>query len=113
MKIYTKLPPTLRTLCWNHDAFIVGGAVNFLIGKTSIEPRDYDAVVPLEEWRKAKMLLINKDVKVNSFGGLKLTENETTIDIWPDDVALVVVNYKINCDILHPKSGKLLICQQI
>lgn len=112
MKIYQKLTHTVRILCWNHDAFIVGGAVDFLIGKTSIEPKDYDVIVPLEEWRKAKMLLIGKDVKLNSFGGLKLTENGINIDIWPDDAALVVINYKASCNILHPKSGKLLICQQ-
>lgn len=64
-----KHPPKIVTaLCYSHEAWICGSAI------FNENPRDWDIVVPFENWFGAAFL-IPKDAIPNSFGGWKFTSD--------------------------------------
>lgn len=79
------VPAVVRTLCFNHDAWIVGGAAEYLTGQGKTLPRDWDVIVPLQEWFKVSKIFPTGSV-INTLGGVKIKENNTEIDVWADDV---------------------------
>lgn len=63
------------------DAWIIGSAVN------TLNPRDYDVVVPMSFWPQAASL-IPKDAKVNAYGGWKCISEGKEVDVWPGELGM-------------------------
>lgn len=78
------LPVMVRALCFNHNSWIVGGAAKFLCGHKE-RPRDWDVIVPLQEWTNACKLFPHGS-KTNTFGGVKVKNDGFEIDVWADDL---------------------------
>lgn len=108
MKIHQKLPPTVFKLCTLYDAFIVGGAVPFLLGESDIMPRDIDVVISLDHWINASKLLSGLEAKANTFGGFKFLENGIEVDVFAGNVALIVATYSKDILAYHFKTGVVL-----
>jgi hypothetical protein len=79
------LPPIARTLCYNHDGWIVGSNAEYLLGLRDEFQRDIDILVPFYEWGNA-CRIIPAGTPSNSFGGFKLLDNGIEIDIWAGDI---------------------------
>ncbi len=110
MKIHQKLTPISRLLCYHHDAFIIGGAVPYLIGETDVKPKDIDIIVHPDKFRTVMMIMASKpreDFDVNSFGGFKIKDEGFTLDIWPDTIErFILENIKIK--VVFPKTGTVI-----
>lgn len=86
MNKYPRIVTLLTSQC---EAWIIGSAAD----PNEENPRDYDIFVPIQFWQRASGYL-PKDFKVNSFGGLKITEDNIEIDIWTGDMlAIISTNY--------------------
>ena len=83
------LPSLVSALVTNYEAWIVGSAADPQV----TNPRDYDVVVPFSSWNKA-VHLIPKDAKLNSFGGLKVTQPDCETDVWAGELSFVMCNNK-------------------
>lgn len=93
------MPPLVKALTHNFDAWIIGGAC------VQEEPRDYDIFVPLENWEAACSLFPkDRDYKLNSLGGLKIIENGIEIDIWTGQMHKVMSSFFFH-HALHLKTG--------
>lgn len=76
-----KLPSSIFLLC-KSGAYLTGSFVKYVIGEKKSFV-DYDLIVPPEKWHVV-CLLIPKDAKVNTHGGLKFVDKHNNeIDIWP------------------------------
>jgi len=97
----TKFLPTLvRQLGLYCDAWLVGGSVD------DDNPKDYDVVVPYSQWNKACMLL-PKEVKFNTFGGIKCVSDGFSIDVWIDDLTSLCTSNKFSVA-MHINSGNII-----
>lgn len=105
-KPHRKIPDIVRQLCWLFDGWIVGGAVDFITGK-STECNDIDIVIPITNWTKASKL-IPAGSKANSFGGFKFESEGFSIDVWADDIGIVLVESHKPVKAYHLKSRKTL-----
>lgn len=93
------LPRTVYQMCV-HGALIVGSYAHYIVNEfictTGEEPKDFDLLVPLENWQTIA-LLIPSHAKPNKFGGWRfLTDFDGVaieVDVWPD----TLVNYLTNC----------------
>lgn len=85
-----------RQLCWLFDGWIVGGAVDFISGKSSLYPKDIDIVIPIQNWINASKLIPTGSLS-NSFGGFKFKDdNETSVDVWTDDICMILLMRDVN-----------------
>lgn len=116
MKLHCLVPDTVRQLCWGHNAWLIGGFVDYLMklyaGEKCGEFRDIDVIVPYHEWQKAAYLLGGVDAVANKFGGFEFKEDDITVDVWPDDVARVLAEFKEGTKAFHPKTRTLLVCER-
>lgn len=98
----TEFPSLVAKLTHVFGAWIIGSAAEPGIELSSV--RDFDVVVPLEQWYLAAAL-IPMTALSNTYGGWKVeTETGVSVDIWPDDIGRLLLNSK--CTIAwHPKSG--------
>lgn len=91
--IYERLrdiPLIVKTATYNHDGWVVGGSAQYLCGLTS-KVRDWDVIVPPNEWAKLCKTFPYKSV-TNTFGGIKLLENGVEVDLWPEELGLYFIN---------------------
>jgi len=74
-----KLTSRLTELC---DVFLIGGALRDYLGTNNcLTPRDFDIVVDLEN-EKLEKELSSYSLTRNRFGGFKIEDFQTSIDIW-------------------------------
>ena len=90
------IPPLLCVLLQHGEgAWLVGGAANPYKDKL---PRDYDILVPWDQWPDVSILIPDTAVK-NTFGGFKfeitVEDQVKTVDIWPGDLASVAKHPKL------------------
>lgn len=111
------LPSLVRILCANHDAWIMGGAATVLLESNGGRDRekldsvrDWDVHVPFHSWQAASHL-IPKVAFPNRFGGWKITEQDTVIDIWPGDLGQIVSGFQEAVHCIHPSSGTWFVTQ--
>lgn len=84
---YTRLrdmPVIVRALAFNHEAWVVGGAAEYLVGAID-ELRDWDVIVPIRNWTDAQHL-IPYQTPSNTFGGHKIDVNGIDVDVWAEDL---------------------------
>jgi len=79
------LPPVARTLCFNHDGWVVGSTAAYLIGINNEIQRDLDILIPFYEWGNA-CKIVPAGTPANSFGGFKLKSDDVEIDLWAGDI---------------------------
>lgn len=80
-----KAPALVCRLSVVHSGWIVGSAAN----PKNKTPRDWDIIIPFENWAQAS-LLIPKNATPNTFGGWKCEDEGATIDVWPGDISKVL-----------------------
>lgn len=78
-------PALVCQLIERFDAWIVGSACD------TLNPKDYDIVVPWKYW-DAAALLIPKDATVNTFGGWKCQSEGKEVDVWPGDLGMLFLS---------------------
>jgi hypothetical protein len=106
------LPIVVRQLCFNHDAWVVGGAAKFLCG-LSQKKRDWDVIVPLHEWMQASKQFPHGS-RTNTFGGVKIESDGFEIDIWAEDVGRYFQTAGGSFDLIavSPKTQQVCICSK-
>jgi hypothetical protein len=82
---FSHLPFIVRSFCFNHDGWIVGGGARYLLGLDNKEPRDWDILIPLENWNQA-CKNFPKGSLTNSFGGVKVFGDGVEVDVWGDSL---------------------------
>ena len=90
-----KLPRIVYQMCVN-GALIAGSYAKWLAGDKTIEPNDFDLVVPPEYWHIIA-LLIPSDASLNKFGGWRFEVDGTEIDVWPGTMQ----DYLTRCKTKH------------
>jgi hypothetical protein len=91
------MPRTVRIFCTNHRAWIVGSAaapIHYVPG--SVQPRDWDVMVPWDVWHLAAAH-VPEDAVRNTYGGWKFEEDGVTIDVWPDTLERLAVSHFFTC----------------
>ena len=83
---FSKLPLIVRSFSYNNNGWVVGGGAAYLLGLTSEQPRDWDILIPLEEWYKACKSFPVGSV-TNSFGGVKIKVDDIEVDVWGDSLS--------------------------
>lgn len=80
-KEYHYWPELVRHIMHSHKAWLVGSAASYHIRDSSVEPSDFDVLVPPSQWNAVCCLirLSGQPVTLNSFGGLKIGGN---IDVF-------------------------------
>ena len=86
-----ELPAIVRSFCHNNDGWIVGGAAMYLLGLIDEKPRDYDICIPLHNWNRANKT-VPRGTPANSWGGFKITEGDVEVDIWANDIGVVLAD---------------------
>jgi hypothetical protein len=82
--IYQNLPSPVKTLLIQSQGWLVGSAPYKLM--SGEQPKDYDIVVPNRElFQTTLMTLPDVDLKLNTFGGMKIV-SDITIDIWCEEL---------------------------
>jgi hypothetical protein len=84
------IPALVCKLAYAHEAWIVGSAATPDCNHANV--RDYDVLVPMDQWRKAAML-IPLDATPNTFGGWKCQSEGREVDVWPGDLGWLMTNY--------------------
>lgn len=117
MKIHQKLPSLAKKLCYYYDAFIVGGSVHYLIGKTDQKPKDFDIIISPDKFREAMIEFVDKECTLNSFGGFKINSDGYDVDVWPDTIDRLAIEYQksgfVDFLALHPRTNKLIVISLI
>ena len=80
-----ELPALVRSMCFSHDAWIVGGAAVYLCGLSNTYPRDWDVIVPPSRWQAACKSLPYKS-QINTMGGVKVIGVGFEMDVWASDL---------------------------
>ncbi len=84
-EIYSKLPSDVKSILVLSNGWLVGSAVEKVLnGET---PKDYDIIVPDSEgWKNVFVYLkrIYTKLEVNTYGGIKVTSEGFSFDIWPE-----------------------------
>ena len=99
----SSLPPFVKFLTHNCDSWIIGGAC------LEENPKDFDIFVPLKNWEIACNFLHDKDVTINSLGGIKYFDSYSNknVDIWTGNMENFLSSdlFKIA---IHLKSGNII-----
>jgi hypothetical protein len=106
------LPTIVRSFCYSHDAWIVGSGAEYLLDIKELAPRDWDLLIPFWCWGTA-CKTVPAGTPTNSHGGIKLTENGLSIDLWAGDIGWFlsqVPTYPAYAT--YPKSPTFLIASQ-
>lgn len=105
------MPILVRSLVFNHSAWIVGGAAKFMCGLTSGLPKDWDLIVPPYEWVRASKLFPTGSC-VNTMGGIKVINDGCVIDIWASDLGDHFLNSYGPYELLavSPKNQQVCFC---
>lgn len=83
--IYYRLPKPIKALLLISEGWLVGSAPQKLINAE--EPKDFDILVESKELYQIACASANEwMVSVNTFGGLKLSLNGYSVDIWCEDL---------------------------
>src|SRR5688572_28269778 len=69
-------------------AWLCGSAVACVEGKTELQPRDSDVMVPPDQWQSACRLIraAGYEVQLNRLGGLKIKLESWELDLWPGTI---------------------------
>lgn len=103
-------PEIVVALCWNHSAWVVGSAAQYMAGRVLKRPRDLDILVPFSEWDRASVL-IPRGTPSNTFGGFKLSAKypdgeDVHVDIWPGDLTTLLARASMEVEAFHPMSSR-------
>lgn len=71
---YPTLVNKLTTLC---NGWLIGSSAD----PDNSNPRDWDVYIPIQYWSIA-CGLIDKNAKINTFGGFKCISDEVEVDVW-------------------------------
>lgn len=115
MKPHQLLSPVARLLCYNHNGFIVGGAVDYLSGNSSLKPKDIDIIINPIKFMSVMMeirTLVGENIKLNSFGGFKIEDEIFTLDVWPDTLENLILN-NTQCKFFIPQERKIIESRQL
>jgi len=74
----------------SHNGWIVGGGAKYMLGLTNEQPKDWDILIPLENWNEA-CKVAPKNSPTNSWGGIKLISGLLQVDIWGDSLSHFIV----------------------
>lgn len=101
------LPSIILKICYNCDAWIVGGAA-----KPKIKPeeiRDYDIAVPFINWHNC-LAIIPDTKEFNSFNCIKFLDKESGkyVDVWPSDLSWLFQRKELKYA-YHPLSNTRII----
>jgi len=88
MSKYSRYPKLVASLCQVFNGWIVGGAVDYARGLTNEKPKDFDVIIPHDQWNGACKIL-PADAVINSCGGFKCKSNSVSVDVWMDDVGSI------------------------
>lgn len=97
----TQFPKLVANLVMQHNAWIVGSAADPEQDLSKV--RDWDVIVPFSNWLTASGL-IPQDAKPNRFGGWRCQSEGQEVDVWPDDIAMIL-NASKSKFAWHPRSG--------
>lgn len=97
---FRKVPTIVSILCQFHGAWVVGSAA---WEDTPTGEKDFDVIVPPSQWRSAATL-IPKDAKPNTFGGWKFSQDGRWIDVWPDNISMML-NHPMTKKVWNPALG--------
>lgn len=91
------MPPLIRAMTQDSNAWVVGSQAEFREGRVNIKPTsDWDVIVPYAEWQDVMTRLASAgvlvDAKFTSVGGVRTTipaKNGGTVglDIWPGEIS--------------------------
>lgn len=86
--LHRKFPDIVKSALLCSEGWVVGGAIDAMLMDETV--RDYDIVVPSRELYQVTVLNLKAcgDAKceLNSYGGLKFTFKDVTIDIWCEEL---------------------------
>lgn len=97
MKGVIKAPQLVKILCYQYEAWIMGGAARVIALNRGEPIKDWDILVPAIWWPRACML-ITKGTPANSFGGFKVVEDGVDIDVWAGDVGWLLSHCPIGLE---------------
>lgn len=90
--IYNQLPEVIKSTLLISEGWLVGSSIlDLLMGN---KPKDYDILVPSRKLFQlaTAFLKLDKQIDINTFGGLKFTDTEVEIDIWPENLEHFICN---------------------
>lgn len=91
--IYNNLPQLIKAVLLNSYGWLVGSSPSLLMNGNN--PKDYDIIVENREHYQdvIKFLSVSgMKTNINSFGGLKFTNEEIEIDIWCEELGHYLLN---------------------
>ena len=120
-KPYRKLPEFIRLLAFAANATIVGSAAKYMADGIEGEalPRDWDLIVPYQDWQRTALLLHNStQMNLNSFGGIhgRWTDKEGythEIDVWPSSIEEYLESNKASKVLYRPRGGRVIRIEEI
>ena len=95
---------SLLAILADADGWLLGGAVDFHASGEGPAPKDYDVMVPIATWHQVAPVLAALDIQPNRLGGWKIALEGTSVDVWPDRLARLIVRPKFSVA-LHLGSG--------
>lgn len=104
-----QLPIFVKQICLSYDAYIVGSGAAYISGEEGIKANnDWDIIIDPLDWDKFLPFMLDKQFKLNSWGGFKLLSEGKEIDIWPASLHNYIASNKASKIIYKPKGGKLI-----
>lgn len=104
--VYITIPSGIRSLLIISDGWLVGGAIKDIINKEV--PKDYDIIIPSENWAAAISFIGQGDIVFNRFGGLKFNLGLSEVDMWPDNLESYIRNAGKACYAFNMKKNILI-----
>lgn len=87
-RLYRKLPAPIKAILINTKGWLVGSSIRSLLRGEDVS--DYDIIVPDRELFRTNLLNLNSNStyksESNSFGGVKYSREDLTIDIWCEEL---------------------------
>lgn len=80
-KHLSELPSLVRSWMLLHNGLLVGSGAVWLAENLDGVPRDFDVIIPPDQFHDACKLLTGLPVSINSFGGIKVA-GQISIDVW-------------------------------
>lgn len=106
-KKHRQLPKTVKYICFAYEGIIVGGSANAIINDLGGDIADYDIIIPVSVWPSILLWVPHNglDFKLNSFGGFKINDNGTEIDLWPEDLHHYIASNNAGQFLYRPLGG--------
>lgn len=103
------LPSFVRTLCWNHEGWVVGGGAKYLIGLTR-DYKDWDIIIPSHKWMDVPPIIPHK-TESNTFGGYKVNIEKCSVDVWCEDLGHFIMGVNGGYDIVavQPRTQQVVV----